>query len=111
MTNTNAEIKGSFVVKKLGLRIIFEKSEISFNYFDFEHFLFRFFDEEQIQKILYHLNNSEKILIDFDKHKIFLVEVKDVPFNKGIGAFLTKTCFEEFFENGCVEIENDMKGF
>ena len=79
------EIDGVYLVSKSGslINLIKSGSETerqSLDYFAFQTYLFKYFDVEKINKILEYLNESEKVVIDFDNEKAMLVKDKDPNF-------------------------------
>ena len=58
-------------------------------YFDFAAILHQSFNEQQIKKILEALNYEERLLIDFDKEKVKIINKKEESFSKNIHTYMT----------------------
>ena len=79
------DIEGVYLVSKTGTLINLvkagtESERQSLDYFTFQSCLFKYFDVDRINKILEYLNESEKVVIDFDNEKAMLVKDKDPNF-------------------------------
>ena len=79
------DIEGVYLVSKTGTLINLvkagaENERQSLDYFMFQSYLFKYFDIDKINKILEYLNESEKVVIDFDNEKAMLVKDKDPNF-------------------------------
>lgn len=79
------DIEGVYLVSKTGTLINLvkagaENERQSLDYFTFQSYLFKYFDVDRINKILEYLNESEKVVIDFDNEKAMLVKDKDPDF-------------------------------
>lgn len=78
-------IEGIYSVTKTGTLINLVKAGVeserqSLDYFTFQSILFKYFDIDRINKILEYLNESSKVVIDFDNEKAMLVKDKDPDF-------------------------------
>ena len=86
-------INGIFIIKRdYGNTVsLFNKltnSQEIVDYFAFEAKLPMYFNKETVKKILDHINNYRKVLIDFDKKIARVIVEKDYDFKKVIYSYM-----------------------
>ena len=110
------KLNGIFIVKR-GIEntvVLFNKSinsQKTLNYFEFKDLLVQYFSPETIEKLLYRINCSEKVLIDFDKKVAKAITDKDYDFNNVLKSQLNPKTVENALFNinmygDTTEIEN-----
>lgn len=103
------DIEGIYFVTKTGTLINLVKAGVenerqSLDYFTFQSILFKYFDIDRINKILEYLNESEKVIIDFDNERAMLVKDKDPNFL----SIFTKEMSPETIANFYMENDGNM---
>lgn len=103
------DIEGIYSATKTGTLINLVKAGVeserqSLDYFTFQSILFKYFDIDRINKILEYLNESEKVIIDFDNERAMLVKDKDPNFL----SIFTKEMSPETIANFYMENDGNM---
>jgi len=103
------DIEGIYFATKTGTLINLVKAGVenerqSLDYFTFQSILFKYFDIDRINKILEYLNESEKVIIDFDNERAMLVKDKDPNFL----SIFTKEMSPETIANFYMENDGNM---
>lgn len=96
-------LNGIYVVEKkyslIWLNNSEKKTTETMKYFDFAAILHQSFNEKQIKVILEALNCDEKLLIDFDKEKVKLINKKEDPFVKEMNNFMNIKAVQNLVED------------
>ena len=77
-----------------------EKQTIqTLDYFDFKALLYQSFTEEQIKKILEELDCEKKLLIDFNKEKVKIINQKEEPFINQMKLYMNPNFIQDSIDN------------
>lgn len=99
----NKILKGIHIVEKkydlIWLKDNDKKLSQTMKYFDFEIFLHQTFNEQQIKKILEALNCEERLLIDFDKAKVKIINLKEDKFFKEMNKYMNSKAVQNIISS------------
>lgn len=99
----NKTLTGIHVVEKkyslIWLRDNEKQLSQTMKYFDFVAILHQSFNEQQIKKILEALNCEERLLIDFDKEKVKIINKKEEDFSKEMNKYMTAKTVQDIIDN------------
>lgn len=99
----NKTLTGIYIVEKkwslIWLKDNKKKISQTMKYFDFAAILHQSFNEEQIKKILEALNCENKLLIDFDKEKVKVVNKKEDNFFNEMNKYMNVKAVQDLVED------------
>lgn len=105
-------IQGTYIIRQENSNIYLKNNNIFkiIDYFLFKNILMHtFLDKDRVDKILYKLNCEEKLLIDFDKKIVKIIQDKDLPFSKYMQSFMSIDNVIAYKEGEEINIEDYYK--
>jgi len=109
MTQNNKIITGIYLVEKkwdlIWLKNKVLNIEETLNYFKFETLLFQTFEKPYIIKILDAINCEKKLIIDFDKAIVKIVEEKPIDYYQEMTKYFNPTVVQDWLEG--IDIDNE----
>ena len=96
-------LKGIYIVEKKWSLIWLNDKEKqttqTLDYFNFKALLYQSFTEEQIKKILEELDCERKLLIDFDKEKVKIINQKEESFINQMTLYMNPNFIQDSIDN------------
>ena len=97
------QVTGTFLIEKkwdlIWLKNKVKQINESLNYFKFEALLHQVFEDKKVKSILEALNTEHKVVIDFDKALVKLVQEKEPDFTEYFGAYFTPQAAQDWLDS------------